>query len=381
MNNYQILTSFENLIPLENYSYEIESIDGNWPVTASPISGSFIPVSNSYDINTNIKFCVSSGLCAGPSLLEYNTQTCDINKPPFAEFRFKLNLPYSDLKIYSDIQKIECEDCLKTHKISDLSVDTLDNEVIGFSCSFTELLIDRNYSYTISSLGGNYPLNIENTSGSFIAQSDKESLIISAAFCCPLGSCSGVVFPKTYNSFKRSNVLEHKILLSIIDDCSNISQTKNILVSQNKITPGFIVPNDIILEKNSKGCYTLNLSLTNLLKDHSYSYTYRLKEANWPVYIENISGVISNTSETVNIGTNIAFCASSGLCSGLTVLGEKPSVNNNKINNYCFADNKYIALYVEVAPDCYPENVLFTSSVVTVYCNDCLDSAVVSFSE
>jgi hypothetical protein len=378
MNNYKILTSFQNLVPLENYSYEIESIDGNWPVTAFPISGSFVPMGTKYDINTNIKFCVSSGLCDGPNLLEYNTETCNHDTVPFAEFRVKLNLPYSNLKIYSDTKKVECDDCLKAHKISSLSINALNNEVINISGSVTGLSIARNYSYSISSLGGNYPLAIEKNSGSFVAQSDKQELFTNIGFCCPSGSCSGTIFPKTYSSLKNKDILEHNILLSVIDDCTDILQTKEIKISQNKVNPNFIVPNNITLTKNSNGCSKLDFSLTNLVKDHSYLYTYKLKDANWPVYIENISGVVYGADGNYNIGSNIAFCSSSGLCSGLTILGDKKP-NNTKIDNYCF-NSKYISLYVEVIPDCYPEEVVFSSDPVTVYCNDCLDSPSISLS-
>lgn len=383
MNTYKTVTLFQNLIPLENYSYFIESIDGNWPVTASPVSGSFIPISGSYEIDTSIKFCVSSGICTGPNLLSYQTETCALDTTPFVEFRVGLDLPYSDQKIYGATQRLECEDCLKQHKISTFSSNFVNNELVNISGFVSGLIPDRIYLYNLSSLGGSYPLATQNTSGSFIAQSDKENIVIDAAFCCPSGSCFGNIFPKTYNSFRAANTLEHTVILDITDMCSNLSQSKHLKISQDKQDPNFIKPNDFTLTKNSKGCSRLNFSLTNLLKDHSYSYVYKSKDGNWPVYIENISGVVSNTSDSADIGTNIAFCPSSGLCSGLTTLGQQLPISNNKINNYCAnnENNKYISLYVEVTPNCYPESVVFSSESVTVYCNDCISSAVVSFSE
>jgi hypothetical protein len=383
MKNYKILTSFKNLLPLTQYSYSIDAVGSNWPVVATPNSGMFTPLKTDYDIETNIAFCISSSVCSGLDIWPYTTEACGLKDTPFAEFRIKLELPYSDLKAYSDTQKVECEDCLKTHKISDLSVQTLDNRVVSISGSVAELFINREYSYTLSSLGGNYPLTLENISGSFVAKSEQENIITNASFCCPSGSSPGVVFPKTYNNFfRQNNVLEHKILLEVSDTCSNSLQTKEISVFQEKVNPSFITPNNVTLTKNSSGCSKLNFSLTDLVKDHSYIYNYKLKEANWPVYIENISGIVSDTNGSYDISTKIAFCASSGICSGLTILGEKPATNNNKINNYCFSnlDIKYISLYVEVMPDCYPENIVFASDPVTVYCNDCLGSPSISLS-
>jgi hypothetical protein len=371
MKTYKILTSFDNLIPLENYSYEIEIIDSNWPVVVTPNSGVFIPISNNYEIDTNIKFCVSSGACSGSNVFYYGANLCNLDVVPFTEFRIKLNIPYSDLSFYSKKDRVECPDCLKRHEISNLSVNFSNNKILNISGNITGLLVDRTYSYNISSLGGNYPLVVENVSGSFIAHSDTHSLVTNINFSCPSGSDFGNIFPKTYNSFRYTDILEHKLLLSVIDNCSDLERIKEIKVTENKINPSFIVPNNIILEKNSKGCSRLNFSLTNLNKDHSYVYTYNMKDANWPVYIENISGSISNTSGIADISTNIAFCPSSGLCSGLTILGEKQP--NIKIDNYCSNNNtKYITLYVNVAPTCYPENVLFVSDPVTVYCKDCI---------
>jgi hypothetical protein len=385
MNTHTIVTSFQNLIPLEPYSYEVESVRGNWPVAAFAMSGSFIPMKTDYNITTNLTFCASSGSCNSSDLLPYSPEQCSTDNIPYIELRVKLDLPRSDQKLYSPIQRFECEECLHQHKL--VSLNRTENEIGGsftISADLTDLVIGRPYSYSFESLGGNYPLCLSGASGAFISESSSYSIEKEAKFVCPSGLCHDIVFHNTYDALlDQDNSLQHKLKLNTIDSCSNIVKYKELVLQYNKINPTFSLPSDITLLNDSKGCTKLNISLNNCLKDHTYTYEYKVKESNWPVYIANISGVVTNTTGSTDIGTNIAFCPSSALCSGLTTLGEKAAILSNKINNYCANNNdhKYISLYIDVTPSCYPENVVFSSELVTVYCNNCIASTVVSFSE
>jgi hypothetical protein len=372
-NTTKITTNLSNLLPGQHYFWSFGKQASNWPVTVYPSSGSFISPDTSYSIDTIITFCKDTSGCSGsPGYLSHTQDhLSDLHK--YINLNFTIN--NSEHCYFDDADynlNIYCDDCILPTTITNFDNTINDDEIIMLSGAISELVPNRSYSYIFESLGGNYPLIVQNISGSFIAENTDESIVTNAKFCCPSGSCSGTIFPKTHSSFV-DNILFQNVKLTLTDNLSNTSKYKSTKVEQKKLDPFFVVPSNITLSEESRGCTKLNVSLNDCLKDHTYYYSYKIKDSNWPVYLDNISGVISNVSGTIDIGSNLTFCASSGLCSGLSGVFDSTKSEARKIDNYCF-NQKYVSLYLEVIPNCYPNDMVFSSDTIIVYCENCLGS-------
>jgi ribosomal protein S27E len=124
-----------NISGLDNYQgydYFFDAHASNWPITISPISGSFVTANNqSVNIPFKVAFCGSEALCSGnPNLINYNI---DYNKlytntecEKYAYIRYNLvkssNFSVQSLvgntaipdnpSIQSEFLKISCDSCL-----------------------------------------------------------------------------------------------------------------------------------------------------------------------------------------------------------------------------------------------------------------------------
>jgi hypothetical protein len=117
------------LEPYQGYDYYFSSHSANWPITVSPISGSFITSKNtSLKMPFKIAFCGSETLCSGdPNLIDYNINynqlysdtSCSkyayvqynlLKTPNFTVQNDNSILPANPV-VQSDIISISCEDC------------------------------------------------------------------------------------------------------------------------------------------------------------------------------------------------------------------------------------------------------------------------------
>jgi hypothetical protein len=370
MKNYKILTSFKNLIPLENYFYQIESINGNWPVTASPASGSFTPMSSDYDIYTDIRFCVSSGNCSGPNLLPYTHSHCDYNNIPFVEFRIKLNLPYSNQNIYGQIQKIECDDCLSKTSISSPLLVTLDQTSLNkysLITSFHELKPYSKYEYSISLKEANHKVSFNNLSGYFYTKNETDKNIeTNLVFCENSGLCEYV---NNLGDIIDNDCLKNKFIelsIKLDSDCLEDSIVGDVVrIECNNCLPATIIEtlSKTTLTAPSGNVRNFNVAVTGLKPYSEYFYSFNNVNSNHLVGLKQLSGVVktkNNTSAT--IANSLIFCESSGYCNSYFTNG---SANTDVCNNLLFAD-----FDVELNSSCLSQPVV--SDKIHVECDNCL---------
>jgi hypothetical protein len=374
MKNYQILTSFQNLIPLENYSYQIESMNGNWPVTATPISGSFVPMSESHDINTNIKFCISSGVCTGPNLLPYAIGLCSLDNIPFTELRVKLNLPYSNQKIYSKSQRVECSECLlvtTVHIPAKATLTATSGNVRNFNVVASGLKPYSDYVYSLKNFSTNHLIGVKELSGT-ISTKNATSVSIpnSLIFCESSGYCNGYVTTGVANSNVCNNLLSSSFRLELNSSClaAPVVSDKIEVECDNCLPVVNVSLPTSISTLTSTNLISITGSATNLKPFQSYSY-YFTGDNNWPVVLDNVSGSFVSKTTSENIVTKLLFCSPSGSC--VNENGLLPHTLNSSAQKMLNNNNLYSKLKLNITPT-YCNNIIYSSNVANINCKDCL---------
>ena len=112
------------LTPNKNYAYEFVSLDANWPVFMSPMSGVLQSSATESFVNSQIFFCSSSGLCPNGTkgVLSYSmdsdTQTKKYRYSPYATLQMIVHSEAcSNDQYFSDTFTIYCDDCLRPSDI------------------------------------------------------------------------------------------------------------------------------------------------------------------------------------------------------------------------------------------------------------------------
>ena len=74
-NIFNFVSSFSGLEAGASYNYSLYSLGSNWPcIMASPKSGTFVPTSDTYDMQHRLVFCANSGECSSnhPGSMNHN---------------------------------------------------------------------------------------------------------------------------------------------------------------------------------------------------------------------------------------------------------------------------------------------------------------------
>jgi len=121
------------LDPYQHYSYNFTSYSANWPITISPISGSFSTSNNtSLTMPFKVAFCGSESLCSGdPNLINYHINYdklySDTSCEKYAYIQYNLSkisnlTTQNDSLIFpsnpiaqSEVIRVSCKDCSKSH--------------------------------------------------------------------------------------------------------------------------------------------------------------------------------------------------------------------------------------------------------------------------
>jgi hypothetical protein len=189
----KIVVEIEGLVPGQIYDWSYEKIASNWPVTISPLSGSFVANYTNYNVDSIVGFCKNSSCSGSQGYLDFvSDHLSDTTK--YVSLNFAIN---SNDHCYFDNGNsslmITCNDCITRPRIS-FSNDTL---VLKNNCENIEILLSglepyTEYNYYFSTHYANWPMTISPISGSFIT-SNNISLTIpfKVAFCGSESLCSG----------------------------------------------------------------------------------------------------------------------------------------------------------------------------------------------
>jgi len=380
-NEYAFSFTVNSLQPYQTYTYSITNIESNNIIAFESLSGLFTTDEDTnFTSSSKIIFCDASGYYNDYHIVN-NSENCDlINK--YVKFNLTLDSLCLDNPVSSKNTKIECENCLPDRHSVVLQGNSLyhADEAIDLTATINNTIPNHTYTYEFDSIDGNWPIKIYPISGSFVADDDSRVILAQASFCCPSGTCSGTLFPKTYDSFKyKNNYLTQDIRLNVTDTCANHikSDDATIFIQLKDIV---VEPLDdvynVVLDQTTNGCYNLNMNIKECINTHTYTYQYNAIDGNWPVILSNVSGTFTNRFPNNLITTQLSFCPSTGICNNLPGSISPTNVLNygSILANNCSTNNKFIKLQLSVYSNCYANQKLFFSQPITVYCEDCISA-------
>jgi hypothetical protein len=373
-NILKLQTYLTGLIPGQSYNWYYSNNSSNWPITIVPLSGSFIAPNKTFNLNSLITFCENIFCSGSPGYLSFTEDHLSLEHK-YINLNFTINNeehcfidnPSYNLNIY-------CDNCIETKNQTHLfKTNVAPGNYAVINGKFSNLVPNQIYDYSFEPIGGNWPIKLYPTSGSFVAKTETYDVMSDVIFCCPSGGCEESVFAQNIetNSYLNNN-LYYNIRLNLIKNDQILSYDES-SVNSNLPDISIVSPAQAInLDNTSKGCYLLNAGINNANSNYTYHYEYKVIDSNWPIYFDNISGFFSNERGFVDISTNLTFCPSVSSCSNTSGVWPATKNTNNKLNNYCNNNKHYATLSIEVFADCYPESKVFVSEAITVYCNDCI---------
>ena len=131
---YDITANVTGTVAGVTYSYNFESVMGNWPAVIIPSSGQFKAYRDNAEINAKIAFCPSKIVCSGgtPGLLDYSSDQsmylfnteCRDRDAKYISLNVSVSpvdLPISLPTVQSENLTINCIDCLGSVSIPQIS--------------------------------------------------------------------------------------------------------------------------------------------------------------------------------------------------------------------------------------------------------------------
>jgi hypothetical protein len=202
---YSFSPRIENLQPYEQYRYQFKTVNANWPVSISTISGIIKPSTDKASIESSIGFCPSTGNCDTNIMPFRLPEACTLSGSDNKTITMQLSIipaSYSGTEVLSNQFTIECKDCLpkpfiaisgkSSPMVVEPTADDADPASYSFELVTKNLELDKHYSYSIEVLKSEWPfLFTTPTSGNIIIKSstDKPLLDGKIFFCPTTGLC------------------------------------------------------------------------------------------------------------------------------------------------------------------------------------------------
>ena len=369
----------DNLSPTSEYRYKFISLDSNWPVSISPISG-VITSASEHTLSVSASFCQNTGVCpnGSPNILPYTAGSSkqfnfgSLNK--FAKIRLEIDpvLPSNNdsATVYSNEAMIKCSGCIQTPTITVPKEVTigLDN-FATINISGANLSPNTEYKYKLLSLDSNWPTVVNPVSGS-VVKSSTCNIPVSVSFCASTGICPdgnknilSYNISTSYNQFTLSSLQKSskfQVQFDPVDDDLPIVYSNESLIRCSGCLPDpeIILPDTVVISDNNPKKFFI--SGINLLDGVEYRYRFIGLDSNWPTVLNPISGnIISSTS--VHIPIEASFCVSTGVCSN----GSKNVLDYTLANENQYKFNllsKTSKIKLELIPN--------TAGLPTVYSNE-----------
>jgi hypothetical protein len=378
--------SLNGLFKRLNYNFEIEGLGGNWPATALPISGQFTASSKSGLINAAVSFCATTGGCLGDTdILPYDlAKKCTFDQSQIFTFvRMKATLADDPtIFVYSDPVYVTCSTCLPNTRISIPTTNTLNRNsknTFEFLANITGLIPKEKYTFTYSSVDSNWPVKIYPITGTILPSASSYTLPSKLLFCNNTGVC-----PEESNNVLQYSpdpaCLNHSYYSSIKltitpENCAFDNAESNIMhikCSDCIPRPIAAIPSRIELTSGTNNYGEFTAIVTGILPDKEYSYRFRSLDSNWPILLENTTGLFSSPTDVYCIESSIKFCEHTGVC-----LSGGNNILDFAIPENCILEpNDYEArIILDInSLDC-SENVV-SSNIMNFNCTDCFPPSV-----
>lgn len=128
---------------------------------------------------------------------------------------------------------------------------------------------------------------------------------------------------------------------------------------------------DITLNQNTGNVAPISITLQQLQPYEEYVYQIKSVDANWPINVYGLSGVIKPGTDTASIHSQLLFCPNTGLC-GTNIL-------DYSLQESCLFTNSnlYGILQLSIKPLSYDGPEVLSDQFI-VNCKDCLPSTTVA---
>ena len=383
MSNIDVSIKLSGLLPFEKYDYAFQGLGGNWPCIITPASGTIRPYGDSLNLDAVVHFCTTTSSCPSGSsgYLTYATGLCDPNPNLYTTIRLSLKPETLPHTLYSDIKTISCNNCFSQPVITTPQSVTLTkaqgNEYV-MTTSVIGLQPNQTYTYSISSLDANWPIMISPSSGTIKVPKDRTTLTNHLMFCKSTGLCP-----------EGNGVADYTVNAACLAE-ANLFGILQLELSNNDCALGSVFSNPIpvyckdclpsvdikLYNSNRKTIssleningFLLEPTLSGLKPDQQHTYQFKSLDANWPVFLNPVSGTINSPTSNGTISTELFFCSSTGICPSGTKGVLNYSLNNvvsTKLNN-----NYFVNLQMELTDTSCSET--HKSNTLLVYCEDCV---------
>jgi hypothetical protein len=223
--------SFEidNLILHEKYSYVINVLHSDLPITISNRTGDFTAYDTEKSIRYNISFC--------PSFVECNTSDSgyvdsthtdqNLSNVVSCDLELVITMSYTNIVVGTVQKHITCNISNNSlPKIDSLSYSHLNNDLTQISSVMMNLLPTKQYNYLLSANEGNRSFISIPISGSVTTDSNGSATVLSVLYRCPTESVcpSGTtgLLSNSRNTY-RDLYGDFKDFLSLNLDISNMT--------------------------------------------------------------------------------------------------------------------------------------------------------------
>jgi hypothetical protein len=393
LNTKQIATAVNGLIPNQLYTYVFTSIESNWPVKVTPVSGTILSSSDSANIKSLVTLCANSGDCAN-SLSFIPTQNCDAGQSPFAAIKLTVSPVNSSLQsqVSADFT-VSCDNCIPKLSLvlpSTVRLDRLSKNKTFMNLVASNLKLGQQYVYHINSVDANWPAIVTPISGKLTAHYDSMNIPLTVTLCPSTGLCPSTSSDVIDYSIDSSCLLGYSNMERYVrfnaDISGNECDNRYDKVYSNDVTISCVdclprakvsIPNTMLLSSADKNVNTFTADLTDLVPGQKYQYEFRSVDSNWPTLVYPITGIISTESTATSISSRITFCRSTTLCDNaenvLAYVFDNSSLYSEGLE-------RYSSVVLEIKPlDCssIPSS---TSNTMLVRCDDCLPTASLTHS-
>lgn len=386
--------SLDNLIIGQEYSYNFNSVDANWPVIVQPISGTLVASEASSTIPVKVTFCPTTGLCPQGTndVLAYSVNPASTIDFGLLSKRARLKLTVkqksNNISTYSNDLSIFCNECVSKLRaaLPDYGDLSQGNDSFVFNALVSNLIPNTNYIYRFESSDANWPSVIYPRSGVINTTSTSHSFPAKLSFCKSTGVCpssdpdvldysADLVCATNDKSINKNVKLRLFVDAVDYDSDSTLSNELSITCHDCLSITRVSLPSDLeVFDKN--GFATIEAELTNLVPGTTYTYNFKPVSANWPATLYPMSGIYRAVSSEGSIRSRLKFCPSTGVC---------PNGSNGvipyTIDSSCSVDfigiEKNAKLRLEISGsncDYGPSS----SNDCTIVCNNCLPTPRVS---
>jgi hypothetical protein len=387
-NTVPISFNLSGLLKRLNYDFTIEGLGGNWPATITPASGGFTAAAKTAEIPAAVSFCATTGVCLGDTdILPYDmAKKCSFDKSQIFTFvRMKASLSDDPTTfVYSDPVYVTCETCLPDAAATLPGTVLLSNRTNTheFTTFITGLVPKETYTFDYSAIQANWPAKIYPISGTISSHTTSYTIPTRIIFCNHTGVCltgSDNVLDYVLDSTCLNHAYFANIKLNLQpESCEYDLAESNIMhirCDDCVPRPVVAVPSHLDLTSATTNEAEFTAVVSGIIPDNAYSYSFRSLNSNWPINLENMTGLFNSPTTTYCIESKLKFCENTGLC-----LAGSANILDFTLPEYCNLDKTHEArIVVDVNPlDC--GTVVATSNIMHLTCDDCFPPDVtVSF--